>query len=69
MEILFEAVSAFGTVGLSTGLTPKLSPWGKIIITVLMFVGRLGPVVFLAAIQSYQKEKFYRWPDENLLIG
>ena len=39
------------------------------IITILMFVGRLGPVVFLAAIQSYQKEKFYTWPNENLLIG
>jgi trk system potassium uptake protein TrkH len=69
LEIFFEAISAFGTVGLSTGLTPKLTPWGKMIITILMFVGRLGPVVFLAAIQTYQREKFYKWPDENLLIG
>lgn len=69
LEIFFEAISAFGTVGLSTGLTPKLTSWGKVIITLLMFVGRLGPIVFLAAIQTYQKEKFYRWPDENLLIG
>jgi trk system potassium uptake protein TrkH len=69
LEILFEAISAFGTVGLSTGLTPKLSPWGKMIISILMFVGRLGPMVFLAAIHSYQEKKFYTWPKENLLIG
>ncbi len=69
MEILFEVVSAFGTVGLSTGLTPKLTEIGKIIITLLMFVGRLGPILFVVAIQSFQKKEFYLWPEESMLIG
>ncbi|MDH3394109.1 MAG: ATPase, partial [Desulfobulbaceae bacterium] len=69
MDLLFEATSAFGTVGLSTGLTPKLSMTGKGIITALMFIGRLGPLVFLVSIRSFQKELFYEWPEENMLIG
>lgn len=69
LEIFFETVSAFGTVGLSTGLTAKLSMAGKWIITLLMFIGRLGPMVFLAAIQSFQKKEEYLWPEENILIG
>lgn len=69
LEVLFEVVSAFGTVGLSAGLTPKLSFAGKWIIIILMFVGRLGPIVFLAAIQSYRKPELYSWPEEDMLIG
>ncbi len=69
LELFFEAVSAFGTVGLSTGITAKLSVAGKGIITALMFIGRLGPIVFLVAIQSFQKELYYAWPEENMLIG
>lgn len=69
LDLFFEAVSAFGTVGLSTGLTPKLSMAGKGIITALMFIGRLGPIVFLVAIQSFQEELHYDWPEENMLIG
>ncbi|MCF8025224.1 MAG: ATPase [Desulfobacteraceae bacterium] len=69
LEILFETVSAFGTVGLSTGLTPHLSLPGKLIITGLMFVGRLGPILFLAVIRSYQQPVFYRRPEESMLIG
>ncbi|MDH3360210.1 MAG: ATPase [Desulfobulbaceae bacterium] len=69
LDLFFESVSAFGTVGLSTGITPKLSMAGKSIITSLMFIGRLGPIVFLVAIQSFQEELFYDWPEENMLIG
>jgi trk system potassium uptake protein TrkH len=69
LEILFETASAFGTVGLSTGLTPDLSPAGKAIITLLMFMGRLGPIVFLSIIQSWQiRERFAR-PEKSILIG
>jgi trk system potassium uptake protein TrkH len=45
-KLMFEAASALGTVGLSTGITPNLSPLGKLIITGLMFLGRLGPLAF-----------------------
>lgn len=69
LKSLFEVVSAFGTAGLSTGLTPLLSLAGKLIITGLMFVGRLGPILFLAVIQSYQQPAFYRRPEESMLIG
>jgi len=69
LQILFEVVSAFGTVGLSTGITPQLTLSGKSVITLMMFIGRLGPILFLAAIQSYQKEQLYRKPEESMLIG
>ncbi len=69
LEILFEAVSAFGTVGLSMGLTAKLTFAGKCIVALLMFVGRLGPILFLSAIQSFHKELLYKRPEEHLLIG
>ncbi len=69
LEILFESVSAFATVGLSTGLTPELSAAGKVVIALLMFVGRLGPVFFLGVLQTLHEKPHYRWPEENMLIG
>ena len=69
LKILFETVSAFATVGLSLGLTAKLSTVGKIIIILLMFIGRLGPIIMIAAIQSYRQKELFQWPEESLLIG
>lgn len=69
LDILFEVVSALGTVGLSTGLTMKLSLAGKWTITALMFIGRLGPLVFLAVLQELHREKLFLRPEENILIG
>jgi len=69
LKILFETVSAYATVGLSLGLTAKLSAIGKIIIISLMFTGRLGPIIMIAAVQSYQQKELFQWPEENLLIG
>jgi trk system potassium uptake protein TrkH len=69
LEILFEVVSAFDTVGLSTGLTPKLSMSGRVVILMLMFVGRLGPLVFLAALQNLRTRDLFLRPEEKILIG
>ncbi len=69
LELLFECVSALATVGLSTGITPHLSMFGKIILMILMFVGRLGPVVFISVLQSWQKAPHYAWPEDSCMIG
>lgn len=66
---LFEASSAFGTVGLSMGLTPELSPWGRIFIIITMFIGRLGPLTLGFAITRRRKEEAFRRPKGNIMIG
>lgn len=68
LELLFEVVSAFGTVGLSTGVTTGLSTLGKYIITLMMFVGRIGPLVVALAISRRTTARFY-YADENIIVG
>jgi len=68
-SLLFEAMSAFGTVGLSTGITPALSLKGKILITALMFVGRLGPLTIGYAFTRYRRPARYRYAEERVMIG
>lgn len=67
-QILFEVVSAFGTVGLSTGITPSLSMPGKVLITILMFIGRLGPLTLVFALKS-KSESGFRYMQEDILVG
>ncbi|MHA6481615.1 TrkH family potassium uptake protein [Paenibacillus sp. strain BS8-2] len=69
MSLLFETVSAFGTVGLSLGVTPQLSPIGQIMIMMLMFIGRLGPITIAFALTSSHKPNKIRMPEEKILIG
>jgi len=71
MDILFETTSAFGTVGLSLGLTPNLSQSGKIIIALIMFIGRLGPMTLAVAVaQKQQKRKtFIKYPEGKVSVG
>nr|WP_309100626.1 TrkH family potassium uptake protein [Fredinandcohnia onubensis] len=66
---LFEAASAFGTVGLSMGLTPELSSFGRIFIIFTMFVGRLGPLTLGYALTKRRKKEAYRHPKGNIMIG
>ena len=68
MELLFEVVSAFGTVGLSTGVTEELSTAGKLILTFVMFVGRLGPLVIAVAV-SRRTVSHYHYAEEDIMIG
>jgi trk system potassium uptake protein TrkH len=69
MDILFEVVSAFGTVGLSTGLTPGLSVAGKVTVVVTMFVGRIGPLTLMLAMSRQEAPKRYEYPEEAVMIG
>lgn len=68
-DIMFEATSALGTVGLSTGLTPDLTDAGKLIIIIVMLVGRLGPLTLLAALTFDIKPVQYNYPDEAIIVG
>ncbi|MDD3805328.1 MAG: TrkH family potassium uptake protein [bacterium] len=69
MSILFEVVSAFGTVGLSTGITPKLSIVGKMIIPFVMFVGRVGPLTLATALAQRRRGMPVSYPEERISIG
>ncbi len=69
IDVLFESMSAIATVGFSTGLTTELSSQGKIVVTLSMFVGRLGPLLTVYALQARQYEKRYRLPKTTVHIG
>lgn len=68
-RVLFEVVSAFGTTGLSTGITAQLPGAGLIILTVLMFLGRLGPVTLVSALALRDSQRRYEFPEGRPLIG
>ena len=67
--ILFEVTSAFATTGLSMGLTPSLSPIGKILIIVTMFTGRLGPLTIAFALAQRRQKEYFRYPKGKITIG
>ncbi len=69
MDLFFEGVSAFGTVGLSSGITPLLSGWGHAILMVAMFVGRLGPLTVGLAMAQSSGTDAYRYASERVTIG
>ncbi len=68
IQLAFEEMSAMGTVGLSTGITPRLSTWGKLIIIVSMYVGRVGPLTILSSLVRRSRGRF-TLPYESVMIG
>ncbi|RAP76322.1 TrkH family potassium uptake protein [Paenibacillus montanisoli] len=69
IKVLFETTSAFGTVGLSLGLTPQLTTIGKILICLTMYAGRLGPLTLAYALGPRSEKELYRYPEGKITIG
>jgi trk system potassium uptake protein TrkH len=69
LELFFEVVSAFGTVGLSTGITGLISEMGKVILSMVMFVGRLGPLVVGVAVSRDTAAARYYFAEESIMVG
>ena len=70
--LIYEIFSAFGTVGVTAGVTPYLSTGSKIVIIILMFIGRLGPITFFQLIGSKMRlddQTKYHFVEEDFLIG
>jgi len=68
-EALFEVVSAFGTVGLSLGITPQLHPLNKLILVVTMYLGRIGPLTMLYAFSRVKPAGHYQFVEESIMVG
>lgn len=68
-EVLFDVISASGTVGLSTGLTADLAPGHQLVLVALMFLGRVGPITFATALAVRGRQRLYRHPESAPIIG
>ncbi len=69
LDLFFESASAFGTVGLSTGVTGNLSSIGRVVIILTMFAGRVGPLTVMLAIAEKRHKANIRYPKEKILVG
>jgi Trk-type K+ transport system membrane component len=67
--VLFEVVSAFATVGLSTGITADVGTPAQLMLVALMFVGRLGPITLVSALALRERQRLYHHPEGRPLIG
>jgi trk system potassium uptake protein TrkH len=68
-RLLFEAISAFATVGLSTGITAELPPRGALLLIALMFGGRIGPLTLASALALRDRTRRYELPEERTIVG
>jgi len=69
IKLFFEIISAFGTVGLSTGITSTLSSPGKIIIILTMFFGRLGPLALALSLIINRQTESIQYPEDRVMVG
>ncbi|WP_017732781.1 TrkH family potassium uptake protein [Nafulsella turpanensis] len=69
IDLFFEEVSAFGTVGLSTGITPELNVYSRMVIICSMFIGRVGTITFAIAFVSRTTTHAYKYPKAHLMVG
>ena len=69
LNYMFEATSAFATVGVSTGITPNLEAESRVVLIIAMFVGRVGPLTVLMALAGRQRDARYDYPVERVTLG
>jgi len=69
LDLAFEVFSAFSTTGLSTGITPRLSTSGKLLIALTMYIGRIGPLTLALAVSARTQQAKVQLPSERVLIG
>jgi len=67
--VLFESASAFGTVGVTAGATSEFDGWGRVVLMLLMFIGRVGPTTFGAAVLMRRRRRNFDYPQEPLIVG
>lgn len=68
-QIIFEVISAFGTVGLSTGITAQLPPTGQLVLVVLMYIGRVGTLTLATSLALGERRRAIRYPEEHPIVG
>ncbi|MGW0811543.1 TrkH family potassium uptake protein [Nonomuraea sp. NPDC002799] len=68
-QVLFEVIAAFGTAGLSTGITASLGTAGHLLLAVLMFIGRIGPLTLGSALALNRRSRHYELPEERVIVG
>jgi trk system potassium uptake protein TrkH len=69
VEYLFDTISAFGTVGLSMGVTPKFNDFQKILITIMMIAGRVGPLTLAFSLSLHTAKRGITYAEENIMVG
>jgi trk system potassium uptake protein TrkH len=69
LQVLFEIVSALGNTGLSTGITADLSTVGKVLLTVTMFIGRVGPLALGMSLMARRRPARYRYAEADVFVG
>jgi trk system potassium uptake protein TrkH len=68
-QVLFEVISAFSTVGLSTGITADIPPAGQVLLVLLMYIGRIGPLTLASGLALRERARRHQLPEERTIVG